>query len=61
MNFNIANKLLKKIKNYRDINDENYKNIRNYAKWLFIELQRQNFNDKILSKNKKGVTNARQQ
>lgn len=58
MNFNKANKLLKKIKNYRDINDENYKNIRDYAKWLFIELQRQHFNNEILSK---GVTNAGQQ
>lgn len=43
MNFNKAEKLLKKIKNYRNINDENYKNLKDYAKWLFIELQRQDF------------------
>lgn len=47
MNFNKANKLLKKIKNYRDINEENCKNIKDYAKWLFIELNRQLFNNRI--------------
>lgn len=61
MNFNKANKLLKKIKNYRDINDENYKNIRNYAKWLFLELQQQIYHNEFLSKYQKGVANARQQ
>lgn len=50
MNFNKAEKLLKKLKNYRNINDDNYKNLKNLSKWLFIEIQRQIFNDKILGK-----------
>lgn len=50
MNFNKSNKLLKKIKNYRDINNENFKNVEQLAKWLFIEIHRQIFNDKILGK-----------
>lgn len=47
MNFNKAEKLLKKIKNYRNINDDNYKNLKDLSKWLFLELNRQEFNDKI--------------
>ena len=47
--------------NYREINDENYKNIRNYAKWLFLELQQQIYHNEFLSKYQKGDTNARQQ
>ena len=50
MNFNKSNKLLKKIKNYRDINEENYKNVEQLAKWLFIEIHRQIINDKILGR-----------
>lgn len=41
MNFNKAEKLLKKIKNYRNINDDNYKNLKDLSKWLFLELNRQ--------------------
>lgn len=49
MNFNKSNKLLKKIKNYRDINNENFKNVEQLTKWLFIEIRRQIFNE-IISK-----------
>lgn len=52
MNFNKTNKLLKKIKNYRDVNEENCKNVEQLAKWLFIEIRRQIFNEII---SKKGV------
>ena len=47
MNFNKAEKLLKKIKNYRSINSENWKHLKDLSKWLFIELQRQDFNERI--------------
>lgn len=47
MNFNKAEKLLKKIKNYRNINDENWKHLKILSKWLFIELQRQDFIERI--------------
>ena len=50
MNFNKSSKLLKKIKNYRVINEENYTHIKVLAKWLFIELQNQEFNEKIKKK-----------
>lgn len=56
MNFNKSNKLLKKIKNYRVINNENYNHIKDLAKWLFIELKRQEFNEII---DKKGCKNVR--
>lgn len=47
MNFNKAEKLLKKIKNYRNINEDNYKNLKDLSKWLFLELNRQELTIKL--------------